>query len=209
MGLPSLVGRKKKACFEYIKERVWRKLQHWEAKLLSQVGREVLIKAIVQAIPTYTMRCFKLPLSLCNEIESLIRRFWWGQHGDCRKVHWVRWEILCKPKFKGGMGFKDLSFFNDSLSSKQAWRLLYNKDSLFYRVFKSKFFPNCTIMEAPALATSSYAWKSVLKRRDVLRKSLRWRVGIGDAISLWSNLWLPATAHLKNLSPIVPEFAKA
>ena len=45
--LPSLIGKRKKASFDYIKERVWRKLQGWEEKLLSQVGREVLIKAVV------------------------------------------------------------------------------------------------------------------------------------------------------------------
>ena len=43
-----------------------------EEKLLSQVGREILIKIVVQAILTYTMSCFKLPLGLCNDIESLI-----------------------------------------------------------------------------------------------------------------------------------------
>ena len=58
LGLPSLVGRHKKASFDYIKERIWRKLQGWEEKLLSQVGREILIKAVVQAIPTYSMCCF-------------------------------------------------------------------------------------------------------------------------------------------------------
>ena len=82
LGLPSLVGRRKKANFNFIKEKVWRKLQGWEEKLLSQAGREILIKAVVQAIPTYTMSCFKLPLGLWNELESLIRKFWWGQHGD-------------------------------------------------------------------------------------------------------------------------------
>ena len=35
LGLPSLVGRGKKASFNYIKERVWRKLQGWKGKLLS------------------------------------------------------------------------------------------------------------------------------------------------------------------------------
>ena len=87
LGLPSFVGRKKKASFNFIKERVWRKLQGWEEKLLSQAGREVLIKAEVQAIPTYTMSCFKLPIGLCNELESLIRKFWWGQRGDRQKIH--------------------------------------------------------------------------------------------------------------------------
>ena len=51
LGLPSLTGKGKRASFDYIKERVWRKLQGWEGKLLSQAGREVLIKAVIQAIP--------------------------------------------------------------------------------------------------------------------------------------------------------------
>ena len=76
LGLPSLIGRRKKASFNYIKERVWRKLQGWEGKLLSQAGRDVLINSVIQAITTYTMGCFKLPIGLCNEIEVLIRRFW-------------------------------------------------------------------------------------------------------------------------------------
>ena len=82
LGLPSFVGKGKKESFNYIKERVWRKLQGWEGKLLSHARKEVLIKSVIQAIPTYTMGCFKLPLGLCNEIEALIKRFWWGQRGD-------------------------------------------------------------------------------------------------------------------------------
>ena len=82
LGLPSLVGKNKKASFNYIKERVWKKIQGWKEKLLSQAGREILIKAIVQAIPTYTMSCFKLPLGLYGDIESIIRKFWWGQKSE-------------------------------------------------------------------------------------------------------------------------------
>ena len=127
LGLPSFVRRRKKASFNFIKEKVWRKMQGWEEKLLSQAGREILIKAVVQAVPTYTMSCFKLPLGLCNDMESLIRKFWWGQRGERRKIHWVKWDSLCQPKANGGMGFKNLALFNDALLAKQAWRLLQNK----------------------------------------------------------------------------------
>ena len=114
LGLPSFIGRGKKASFDNIKQRVWKNLHGWEGKLLSQAGREVLIRAVAQALPTYTMSCFKLPVGLCHEIEGLIRKFFWGQRGDSRKIHWIKWEDLCKPKTQGGMGFKDLSKFNDA-----------------------------------------------------------------------------------------------
>ena len=61
--------------------------KRWEEKLLLQVGRKILIKAIIQAILAYTMSCFKFPYGPCIEIESLILKFWWGQRGDHRKIH--------------------------------------------------------------------------------------------------------------------------
>ena len=162
-----------------------RKLQGWEGKLLFQARREVLLKAIIQAIPTYTMGCFKLPIGLCNEIEVLIKKFWWGQQGDRRKVHWLKWEEMTKSKMVGGIGFRDLAMFNDSLLTKQAWRLLHNKTSLFYKVFKDRFFPNTTIMEATDSRIGSYAWKSILIGRDIIQRGSRWRVGNGEKISIW------------------------
>lgn len=82
LSLPSLVGRKKKPSLLYIKERVEAKLQGWKEQLLSQAGREILLKAIIQAIPTYAMSCFKLPVTRCHDIEVLIRKFWWSQRGN-------------------------------------------------------------------------------------------------------------------------------
>ena len=79
------MGKNKKASFNYIKKRVWSKLQGWKEKLLSQAGREILLKAVVQAIPTFAMSCFKLPVGLCDEIEALIRKFYWGQKDEQRK----------------------------------------------------------------------------------------------------------------------------
>lgn len=57
-----------------------------------QVGHEILIEAVVQAIPTYTMSCFKLSKGLIKEIEVLIRKFWWGYRGEQKKTHWMSWE---------------------------------------------------------------------------------------------------------------------
>ena len=82
LGLPSIIGRSKTEVFTELKEKVGRKLPGWKEKLLSIGGNEILIKAVVQAIPRYTMSCFLIPKGLCEEIEGMIRKFWWGQRQE-------------------------------------------------------------------------------------------------------------------------------
>ena len=72
--LPPLVGRGKRKAFNWIKDQVGRKIAGWKGKLLSNAGREVLIKAVAQATPTYTMSVFKLH-SLCKDLNSLMGNF--------------------------------------------------------------------------------------------------------------------------------------
>ena len=153
---------------------MWSKLQGWKEKLLSQARREVLLKAVVQAIPTFAMSCFKLPVGLCKDIEIQIRKFWWGERGGQKKIHWKNWETLCKPKSDGKMGFKDLVKFNEVMLAKQVWRLLMDRTSLFYKVFSAKYFPSGSIFDAKN-AKGSYAWQSILKARTVVEKGMIWR----------------------------------
>ena len=75
LGLPPIIGRSKRRAFEEIKNRVGKKVGGWKEKLLSQARKEILIKAIAQAIPTYAMSVFWLPVSLCDEINSLLSNY--------------------------------------------------------------------------------------------------------------------------------------
>ena len=85
------------------------------------------------------------------------------------------------------MGFKDLMMFNEAMLAKIAWRLLHDDNSLFYRVFKTRFFPNETILDAKEAPSASYAWKSILKGREVIKKGSLWMVGDRKQIRIWGD----------------------
>lgn len=104
---------------------------------------EVLIKAMVQAIPAYPMNLFKFPETICKELDSLLSNFWWGHATRERHIHWVSQDILKLPKAQGGMGFISFMDFNDGLLAKQFWRLLQEPQSLWARVLKVHYFPSC------------------------------------------------------------------
>lgn len=74
MGLP-VVGNSRKTTFRYLKDRIWQRIQGWKEKMLSRAGKEILIKAVVQAIPTFAMGCFDLTKGLCDQTSTMISRF--------------------------------------------------------------------------------------------------------------------------------------
>lgn len=71
LGFPTMFGRDKYHTFSYLKDRIWKKLQGWKGMLLSRASKEVLIKAVAQSIPTYTVSVFQLPMKLCDEMDAL------------------------------------------------------------------------------------------------------------------------------------------
>ena len=86
LGMPNDVGTSSNGAFKYLKDRVWKWVQGWLEQALSAGGKEVLIKAVAQAIPTYSMSCFRLPRGLCKHIDGLLRSFWWGSKEGKRRT---------------------------------------------------------------------------------------------------------------------------
>ncbi|KAH9722904.1 putative reverse transcriptase/RNA-dependent DNA polymerase [Citrus sinensis] len=190
LGLPSMIRRKKTSFFNDIKLRVLIKLSSWQNKCFSSGGKEILIKAVAQAVPAYAMSVFKIPQGLCDDIQKAVARFWWGSSETHRRIHWARWEKLCQAKIRGGLGFRDFSSFNQALVAKQGWRILHNPDALMSKILKDKYFKHTDFMEAKLGSNPSFVWRSILWGRQVLHKGLRWRIGNGNRVSVSSRNWM-------------------
>lgn len=92
-----------------------------ELKLLSQAGKEILLRAVVQAIPTYNISVFLLLKALCGDVNSLMQKFWWSHKNNDNQIYWMSWRRLGITKEKGGLGFREFSCCNKALLAKQYW----------------------------------------------------------------------------------------
>ncbi|GLT59334.1 hypothetical protein SLA2020_321590 [Shorea laevis] len=87
LGFPAHVGRSRTAAFSSLKLKFWTRINDWREQPLSKAGREVLIKSVLQSLPTYIMGLFCLPLTLCSKLERIMNRYWWGGEEDTHKIH--------------------------------------------------------------------------------------------------------------------------
>ena len=94
-------GKSKLNTFKGLREKITKRVLGWKEKYISKAGREILIKTVAQAIPTYTMGMFKIPKALCDTINFTLVKYWWGRTKDEKKIHWINWKKLCTPKKKG------------------------------------------------------------------------------------------------------------
>ncbi|KAK2661812.1 hypothetical protein Ddye_000386 [Dipteronia dyeriana] len=130
--------------------------------LLSVGGEDILLKAVIQSILAYAMSMFWLPKGLVQKTQHLCARFRWGGNEEKRKLHWCNWNTLCKDKFVGGLGFKNLVTFNRALLAKLGWRILKYPDALAVRVLKGCYFTNDDFLEAGSKPSDSYVWKCII-----------------------------------------------
>lgn len=68
-------GRSKQQMLKEIIEKVIAKTTGWRENL-SQAGKEILTKAVLQAIPAYSMAILRYPISLCKNIAKHLANFW-------------------------------------------------------------------------------------------------------------------------------------
>nr|XP_027100420.1 uncharacterized protein LOC113719410 [Coffea arabica] len=215
LGLPMAIGRTKNQVFGYIKCAVIKKLKGWTTKMLSLAGKEVLIKSVILAMSNYAMACFKLPKGLCDDICKSIANFWWGNNEQEKKLHWISWSKLAEVKGNGGMGFRDLEFFNKALLAKQLWRIISSPNLLVSKVLRSKYLKDLKSLDKHPPISASWSWKNIHSAWSLLEDGLWKRIGDGTQVNIWKDRWIlesetgrpatpsPANCHLQTVSQLI------
>ncbi|CAL9013284.1 unnamed protein product [Prunus brigantina] len=147
LGMPLLHHRANKATYNSIVEKVHIRLATWKSKCLSMAGRTTLIQAVTSSIPIYAMQTTKLPMSTCEDLDRVNRNFFWGGSARQSKVHLCQWDLVCKPKHKGGLGLKKATLMNQAMLGKIGWRLHAQDKGLWAKIYEDKYLQGCSILD--------------------------------------------------------------
>lgn len=190
LGLLERVASKKAEMFQFIIDKVREKTQGWSKKYLSPGGKEVLLKSVATTMPIYAMNIFKLNKETCEEINSVLAKFWWSSGENRKGMHWFAWNRLSLSKKDGGLGFRDFEQFNLALLGKQVWRIIQHPNCLMAKILKERYFASTNILNAGPHKKASFVWKSLLHGRDLLRQGLKYAIGDGSCVKAWIDPWL-------------------
>ena len=202
LGLPEHFGRKKKDLFTSIVDRIRQCASNWSSRFLSKAGKLTMLQSVLTAIPSYTMSCFEIPLSLCKRIQSALTRFWWDSSSEKRSMCWVSWDNLATPKAMGGLGLRDIQIFNQALLAKLAWRILSVPDCLLARVLKGKYCHQGSFLTVELPSACSHGWRGIVHGRNLLRDNIGKAIGNGQNTSVWKESWISLDSNLKPFGPI-------
>ncbi|KAJ0433988.1 putative RNA-directed DNA polymerase [Helianthus annuus] len=144
------------------------RLASWKANTLSIGGRVVLIKAVPESLPIYYFSIFKVPIKVVEKLESLMKNFLWGGSGEVRKMHWVAWDCVCRPKKLGGLGFCKLKLVNEALLAKWVWRFRVEEDNIWRRVVVACHSNRRKWSYLPSKASLTGVWKNIANMESKL-----------------------------------------
>ncbi|KAK9986443.1 hypothetical protein SO802_031394, partial [Lithocarpus litseifolius] len=176
--------------FNFILDRVKRKLAGWKANLLSMAGRAVLIQASSSTIPAYVMQSNLLPEKVLEGIDRVNGNFLWGSTDNSKKMHWVGWKKVTRPKEDGGLGLQTAKGRNTALLAKLNWRFHTESKAPWAKVLKLKY---CNRQRLNARnenkLPSSRIWKSLKKGEVIFKKGVKWTPGYESNLDFWNDSW--------------------
>lgn len=139
LGTP-LIGRvPKNRDYQHLIDKVTNKLAGWKIHQLSLAGRITLGKAVIQALPTYSMMNTLIPKGVINNIQKKLRSFIWGDQPLKKKYHAVNWRTMMLPKKHGGLAMSNLLNMNKACIMKLGWMLRTGSKGLWCEVIRRKY----------------------------------------------------------------------
>ena len=178
----------------YLMVKIERRLNGCSS-LLSLSGRLQLINSVITPVTTYAMCTIKLHKGVIDNIDRARKQcLWRGKDVDKKGGHLAAWDIVQKPKSKGGLGVMNLRIQNDALLLKQLHKFSSKQNIPWVTLIWNTYYQNRVPHASREIGF--FWWKDVFRLNTLYRGIARCSLGNGSSILFWEDLWGPVVLAL-------------
>lgn len=86
----------------------------------------------------------------------------------------MAWDKTCRPKCEGGLGIRRTEDINATYLAKRGWKVPIKPNNLWFKIIRAKYLGNNinNFFKVRKNITSSFAWKSIVDQRNLIKKGL-------------------------------------
>lgn len=177
------------------------KLATWRGKYFNMAGCVMLINAVLNTIPIFSLSFYRAPSKVINEIKKIQSNFLWNKYEGSHSVHWVSWKSVCYPKEDGSHGIKDIKVLNSTLLQKWKWRIIKEKNAVWSSLLRGRYGdPIIKVLignNSVLTAKDSIWWRDIVQSdctndngNNLFTGSVLSKVNNGRGTAFWKSKWL-------------------
>jgi hypothetical protein len=157
------------------------------SSFLSQGARLQLINSALASMPLHFLCTLQLPPGLTKQLDRILRQCLWRDQEGHPKQSLAAWEMICKPKLKGGLGIVNFQKQNAALLLKFLDKFYNKRDTPWVQLVWFAHYQGKVPHEEKLCG--SFWWKDVMKQVDNFRGISVISMGTGDTFMFWQDNW--------------------
>lgn len=157
----------------------------------------MIVNAVLNTIPIFYLSYLKMPSIVWNEVVKIQRKFLLSGLSYRRRISWMKWDEVCKPKREGGLRVCDLRLTNISLLAKRRWKLLEPEREFWKDIIVSKYGVQAvgrnSLWEEDISRLRSVWWRNIClldKEVRMFEEGVYKTMGNGNSTSFWHDVWV-------------------
>src|SRR3954467_12465702 len=154
---------------------------------LNQGGKLQLLNSVISSMPIYYLCSLHIPVGIIKQLERIQRQCLWRRYDKDSGKSLASWDLVCRPKRKGGWGVINLSIQNEALLLKQLHNFYNRVQVPWVQLIWNTYYHN-RIPHAIELY-GSFWWKDICQLLDKFIVVSNCTFGDGITALFWLDNW--------------------
>lgn len=148
-------------------------MEGWKSKTMSKASRITLASLVLNSMSVFHMHALKLLAWLHKEPERAVTQSVWNSTDGGRRTHLLSWDVLCRPKERGGLGLKRAKMMNNAMLAKLGSKLVTLDGDIWCKLLRRKYgLLKDGVADFKPKQRSSSTWQGMVWSSGLLREGL-------------------------------------